>query len=217
MNLQEIGRAGRDGKPADTMMIYGLDDLFIRRKMIEESNSNSEFKFYENKRLDYLISYCESPECRRKTLLGYFDELSNNCNNCDNCITPPNLIDGTILAQLLSTIYRTGQYYGQVHIINVLRGSEDQKVIEKKHNNLSVYGSGKNKSINFWKSFLRQLLAFGHLKINFQKYGAIEITNSGINILKNKSNFLYREISKNSELKNNSKLENKLKGIITLI
>ena len=138
---QEIGRAGRDGYPADTLLIYGLDDLIIRRKMIEESNSDKDFKFNENKRLDYLLSYCETPQCRRKTLLGYFDDTSNKCDNCDNCINPPKLTDGTILAQkLLSTIFRTGQFFGQVHIINVLRGSKDKKIIDKRHDNLSVYG-----------------------------------------------------------------------------
>ena len=192
---QEIGRAGRDGNASDTLLIYGLDDLVIRRRMIEENSSEDKFKFHENKRLDYLLSYCETPECRRKVLLSYFDEESENCNNCDNCINPPSLIDGTILAQkLLSTVYRTGQFYGQVHIINVLRGSEDKKILDKGHQNLSVYGLGKDKTKEFWQSFLRQMLAYGHLKINFQKYGAIEITNTGIQVLKNLQKFMYKEI-----------------------
>tara|TARA_B100000035_G_scaffold79526_1_gene66587 strand:+ start:364 stop:2178 length:1815 start_codon:yes stop_codon:yes gene_type:complete len=192
---QEIGRAGRDGNASDTLLIYGLDDLVIRRRMIEENSSEDKFKFHENKRLDYLLSYCETPECRRKVLLSYFDEESENCNNCDNCINPPSLIDGTILAQkLLSTVYRTGQFYGQVHIINVLRGSEDKKILDKGHQKLSVYGLGKDKTKEFWQSFLRQMLAYGHLKINFQKYGAIEITNTGIQVLKNEQKFMYKEI-----------------------
>ena len=192
---QEIGRAGRDGIASDTLLIYGLDDLVIRRRMIEENSSEDKFKFHENKRLDYLLSYCETPECRRKVLLSYFDEESENCNNCDNCIDPPSLIDGTILAQkLLSTVYRTGQFYGQVHIINVLRGSEDKKILDKGHQKLSVYGLGKDKTKEFWQSFLRQMLAYGHLKINFQKYGAIEITNTGIQVLKNEQKFMYKEI-----------------------
>ena len=192
---QEIGRAGRDGNASDTLLIYGLDDLVIRRRMIEENSSEDKFKFHENKRLDYLLSYCETPECRRKVLLSYFDEESEDCNNCDNCINPPSLIDGTILAQkLLSTVYRTGQFYGQVHIINVLRGSEDKKILDKGHQNLSVYGLGKDKTKEFWQSFLRQMLAYGHLKINFQKYGAIEITNTGIQVLKNLQKFMYKEI-----------------------
>ena len=192
---QEIGRAGRDGNASDTLLIYGLDDLVIRRRMIEENSSEDKFKFHENKRLDYLLSYCETPECRRKVLLSYFDEESENCNNCDNCIDPPSLIDGTILAQkLLSTVYRTGQFYGQVHIINILRGSEDKKILDKGHQKLSVYGLGKDKTKEFWQSFLRQMLAYGHLKINFQKYGAIEITNTGIQVLKNEQKFMYKEI-----------------------
>ena len=192
---QEIGRAGRDGNASDTLLIYGLDDLVIRRRMIEENSSEDKFKFHENKRLDYLLSYCETPQCRRKVLLSYFDEETENCNNCDNCIDPPSLIDGTILAQkLLSTVYRTGQFYGQVHIINVLRGSEDKKILDKGHQKLSVYGLGKDKTKEFWQSFLRQMLAYGHLKINFQKYGAIEITNTGIQVLKNEQKFMYKEI-----------------------
>ena len=225
---QEIGRAGRDGNASDTLLIYGLDDLVIRRRMIEENSSEDKFKFHENKRLDYLLSYCETPECRRKVLLSYFDEESENCNNCDNCINPPSLIDGTILAQkLLSTVYRTGQFYGQVYIINVLRGSEDKKILDKGHQKLSVYGLGKDKTKEFWQSFLRQMLAYGHLKINFQKYGAIEITNTGIQVLKNEQKFMYKEIPTkpvkdivkptkylNKELSNDdNKLLNELKSL----
>ncbi|MDC1375899.1 DNA helicase RecQ [bacterium] len=192
---QQIGRAGRDNKFSDTLMIYGLDDLVIRRRMIEHSDTDNEYKLRENKRLDYLLSYCESPECRRKVLLAYFDETSNYCNNCDNCINPPKLIDGTVLAQkLLSTIYKTGQCFGQAHVINVIRGSEDKKIIDKGHQNLSVYGIGKNKSKDFWQSFLRQLLAYGLLKINFERYGAVQITDIGVEVLKSKVKFFYKDI-----------------------
>ena len=104
---QEIGRAGRDGNPADTLLIYGIDDVIVRRKMIEENNYNDEFKLKENKRLDYLVSYCETPECRRKVLLAYFDENSHPCNHCDNCNNPPTLIDGTLHAQkMLATFIK---------------------------------------------------------------------------------------------------------------
>ena len=197
---QEIGRAGRDGEPSDTLLIYGLDDLFLRRRMIEESDSDKDYKLREHKRLDYLLSYCETPDCRRKALLAYFDDECKLCGNCDNCNNPPKLIDGSELAQkLLSTIYRTRQYFGQVHVINVLRGSQDNKVIEKGHDQLSVYGIGQDKSKEFWQSFLRQLLAFGHLQINFQKFGAIQITSSGMNILTKGESFFYKEIvEKNS-------------------
>lgn len=199
---QQIGRAGRDSKPSDTLIIYGLDDLVTRRRMIEQNDNNNEYKLLENKRLDYLLSLCETPECRRKVLLAYFDETLEKCDNCDNCHNPPSLIDGTVLAQkLMSTIYRTGQYFGQAHIINVIRGSEDKKIIERRHNNLSVYGIGKDKSKEFWQSFLRQLLASGHLRINFQKFSAIELTSLGIEVLKNRQIFMFKEIILKGEKK----------------
>ncbi len=209
---QEIGRAGRDGKPADTLLIYGLDDLVIRRKMIEESESDNEYKFFENKRLDYLLSYCETPECRRKVLLDYFDDVCKDCKNCDNCIDPPKLINGTILAQkLLSTIYKTGQYFGQAHVISVIRGSVDKKIIDRGHHNLSVHGIGKDKSKDFWQSFMRQLIAYGHLKINFQRYGAVQITDIGVEVLKNKIEFLFKDIPNkvNQKLTRPIKFQNK--------
>ena len=199
---QQIGRAGRDNKPSDTLVIYGLDDLVTRRRMIEQNDNNNEYKLLENKRLDYLLSLCETPECRRKVLLAYFDETLEKCDNCDNCHNPPLLIDGPILAQkLMSTIYRTGQYFGQAHIINVIRGSEDKKIIERRHNSLSVYGIGKDQSKEFWQSFLRQLLASGHLRINFQKFSAIELTSSGVEVLKNKQKFMFKEIILKGEKK----------------
>ena len=96
---QEIGRAGRDGNSSDTLLIYGLDDLVLRRRMIEESDSDNDYKLREHKRLDYLLSYCEAPDCRRKALLNYFDDECKVCGNCDNCNNPTKLIDGSELAQ----------------------------------------------------------------------------------------------------------------------
>ena len=199
---QEIGRAGRDGLASETLLIYGLDDLVLRRRMIEESDAEVEYKLREHKRLDYLLSYCETPDCRRKLLLNYFDDKIDECNNCDNCLAPPILIDGTELAQkLLSTIFRTGQYFGQVHVINVLRGMEEKNIIDKGHNNLSVFGIGSEYSKDFWQSFVRQLLAFGHLRLNIQRYGSLQITNSGMDILKNGKLFQYKEIKNESKIK----------------
>ena len=199
---QEIGRAGRDGLASETLLIYGLDDLVLRRRMIEESDAEGEYKLREHKRLDYLLSYCETPDCRRKLLLNYFDDKIDECNNCDNCLDPPKLIDGTELAQkLLSTIFRTGQYFGQVHVINVLRGMEEKNIIDKGHNNLSVFGIGSEYSKDFWQSFVRQLLAFGHLRLNIHRYGSLQITNSGMDILKNGKLFQYKEIKNESKVK----------------
>ena len=112
---------------------------------------------------------------------------------------------------MLSTIYKTGQFFGQAHVINVIRGSEDKKIIERGHQNLSVYGIGKDKSKNFWQSFLRQLLANGHLQINFQRYGAVQITNIGVEVLKNNTSFFYKDILVKLEKKltKNIRYENK--------
>ena len=196
------GRAGRDGLASETLLIYGLDDLVLRRRMIEESDAEGEYKLREHKRLDYLLSYCETPDCRRKLLLNYFDDKIDECNNCDNCLDPPKLIDGTELAQkLLSTIFRTGQYFGQVHVINVLRGMEEKNIIDKGHHNLSVFGIGSEYSKDFWQSFVRQLLAFGHLRLNIQRYGSLQITKSGMDILKNGKLFQYKEIKNESKVK----------------
>ncbi len=207
---QEIGRAGRDGNPADTLLIYGIDDVIVRRKMIEENNYNDEFKLKENKRLDHLVSYCETPECRRKVLLAYFDENSHPCNHCDNCNNPPTLIDGTLHARkMLATIYKTGQFFGQAHIINVLRGSEDKKILDRGHNLLSVHGIGKDQPREFWKFFFGQLLTFGHVTVNFQKYMTVQITKTGMEILKEKRNFKYKIFPKKQHSKRDYKIPNK--------
>ena len=194
---QEIGRAGRDGAPSDTLLIYGLEDLVLRRRMIDGSEYDPSVKLRENKRLDALLSYCETPYCRRKYLLSYFENECSSCQNCDNCLNPPNLKDGTDLAQkLLSVILQTGQKFGQNHIINVLRGSEDSKIFDKRHDKLPTYGLGKEQTKDFWRSFLRQMLAFGHLQINFQEFGAIQLTESGMNVLENEEIFEYKDIIK---------------------
>ena len=118
---QEAGRAGRDGKPSDTVMIYGLDDLFQRRRFIEEESSNEEHKKMEHRRLDALLAYCEASVCRQSALLAYFSDKMDDCKICDNCVNPPKMKDGSILAQkVLSAIYRTGQYFGSRHGFSII-------------------------------------------------------------------------------------------------
>ena len=130
-----------------------------------------------------------------KLLLNYFDDKIDTCNNCDNCFDPPKLIDGTELAQkLLSTIFQTGQYFGQLHVINVIRGLKEKNITEKGHNKLTVFGIGSKFSKEFWQSFVRQLLAFGHLRLNIQMYGSLQITSSGMEILQEDKVFQYKEI-----------------------
>ena len=192
---QEIGRAGRDGNPAETLLLYGLNDLFQRRRFIESDGDDYQHKLRENKRLDSLLAYCETPICRKKALLSYFDEHVEDCHNCDNCFNPPKMLDGTKLAQMvLSAIYRSGQIFGTVHIINILLGNKTDKIIEKKHDKIKTFGIGNNYKKDFWQGFIRQLISSGHLIINIKKFGCLQITKSGLEILKDDKYFNYKEI-----------------------
>ena len=192
---QEIGRAGRDGNPAETLLLYGLNDLFQRRRFIESDGEDYQHKLRENKRLDSLLAYCETPICRKKALLSYFDEHVEDCNNCDNCFNPPKMLDGTKLAQMvLSAIYRSGQIFGAVHIINILLGNKTDKIIEKKHDKIKTFGIGNNYKKDFWQGFIRQLISSGHLIINIKKFGCLQITKSGLEVLKDDKYFNYKEI-----------------------
>ncbi len=192
---QEIGRAGRDGNPAETLLLYGLNDLYQRRRFIESDGDDYQHKLRENKRLDSLLAYCETPICRKKALLSYFDEHVEDCHNCDNCFNPPKMLDGTKLAQMvLSAIYRSGQIFGTIHIINILLGNKTDKIIEKKHDKIKTFGIGNNYKKDFWQGFIRQLISSGHLIINIKKFGCLQITKSGLEILKDDKYFNYKEI-----------------------
>jgi ATP-dependent DNA helicase RecQ len=192
---QEIGRAGRDGAPAETLMLYGLDDIRMRRMFIDQDGEDDTHKLREHKRLDSLLAYCEASQCRRKTLLAYFDEEIQACGNCDTCLNPPIRIDGTRQAQMiLSAIYRTGQFFGAMHIIDVVRGAQNQKILERGHDKLPTFGVGKDHSKQYWQAFIRQMVASGPLTINIQKYGCLEMTDQGREILRGNLGFEFREI-----------------------
>ena len=198
---QEIGRAGRDGNDSDTLLIFGLQDLFQRRKWIYESDAPEAFKVKESKRLDSLIAYCDSATCRRQTLLSYFREPSKPCGKCDNCINPPQMIEGTEYAQMaMSAIYRTGQSFGSNHIIDILRGVSNSKVKQRGHDRIKTFGIGKTAKKEFWTTFIRQLVSSNYLRINIQKYGAIEITSSGEMVLQGNEEYFYRKIQVNTPL-----------------
>ncbi len=199
---QEIGRAGRDGLEADTLLIFSLQDLFQRKRFIDMSNANDSFKIKEHKRLDALIAYCDSATCRRQTLLSYFNETSKPCGKCDNCLNPPQVIDGTEYAQIvLSAIYRTGQYFGSSHIIDVLRGVESNKAKVKGHDRIKTFGVGRAATSNFWKIFIRQMVSANYLLINIKRYGALQITQKGEKVLRGEEEYFYRKIEFNSSIK----------------
>jgi ATP-dependent DNA helicase RecQ len=182
---QEIGRAGRDGLPADTLTLYGLDDMRLRRVQIEESEASEEQKRIEKQRLNALIALCEAPRCRRQTLLAYFGEDVEPCGNCDLCVDGVEVMDATIAAQkALSAIVRTGERFGAEHLISILRGEETDKVQQFNHNRLPTFGVGKEHSKQEWRSIFRQLYAAGIMNFDMASYGRWTVTERGRAVLK---------------------------------
>lgn len=194
---QEIGRAGRDGAPTDTLMFYGLQDIMKRQRMIFDGEGSEQHKLLEYKRLEALIGYCETTACRRLALLSYFDETVVTCGNCDNCLSPPVVQDYTNIAKLLITaVSETGQYFGVGHIIDVVRGAETAKVKARSHNQLNVFGLAADQPKQVLQSIIRQLIAANPLKVNLAKYGALEIANKGRDILDSSQSFTAKVVSK---------------------
>ncbi len=177
---QETGRAGRDGEPATTLLLYGLEDVVKLRQMMAQSEGSEEFKRNEQQRLNAMLGLCEITSCRRQSLLRYFgDTLAQACGNCDCCITPPQTWDATEAVQMaLSCVYRTGQRFGAGHVIDVLRGSNNEKILSFDHHKLTTYGIGKNVSADEWKSIFRQLVARGLLDVNVDGFGGLILNES---------------------------------------
>jgi ATP-dependent DNA helicase RecQ len=191
---QEIGRAGRDGAAAEAHMLFGLSDLRMRRMFIDQENAGEDRKRREHQRLGALIGYCEAPGCRRQVLLGYFGETAESCGNCDLCIQPGNLVDGTAEAKLaLATIRETGERYGATHIIDILRGLNNEKVVAAGHARLSTFGKGTTRRKEEWQSLLRQLVAAGFLNLDVAGYGGLGLSAKGrALLLKSEGTFSYR-------------------------
>jgi ATP-dependent DNA helicase RecQ len=175
---QETGRAGRDGHPADAWMIYGLQDVVRLQQMAQGSDGSEQFKRAERHKLDAMLGLCEVTSCRRKVLLSYFaDEAPNQCGNCDNCQLPPVTWDATEAAQkVLSCIYRTGQRFGVVHVMDVLQGKENEKVLQHSHQELSTFGIGSDIHEAQWRSVIRQLVVRGFLRVDLEGYSALQLT-----------------------------------------
>jgi len=175
---QETGRAGRDGLPAEAWMIYGLSDVVTMSQMIAQSESADERKRVERQKLESLLAYAEATGCRRQLLLGAFGEsYPQPCGHCDNCIAPPKTWDATVPAQkALSAVYRTGQRFGAGHVIEVLRGLDNKRVMELGHDRLSTFGVGADMDEKQWRSIFRQLLAAGLLEADAEGYGTLRLT-----------------------------------------
>lgn len=174
---QETGRAGRDGEPSNAWMIYGLQDVIKLRQMMESSEGSEEHKRAEQHRLNAMLGLCEITSCRRQALLNYFgDQLPEPCGNCDTCLEPPKTWDGTEVSRMaLSVCHRTGQRFGVSHLIDVLRGSESDKVLQNDHHQLAVHGLGSDLDNNQWRSVFRQLVARGYLSVDMARFGALRL------------------------------------------
>ena len=186
---QETGRAGRDGLPANAWMTYGLGDVVSMRKMLDAGDAPEERKMVERQKLDALLGFCESTSCRHQTLLRYFGEQhAGNCGQCDNCLEPVDTWDATQASQMaLSCVYRTGQRFGVVHLIDVLLGKPTPKVRQFSHENLSTFGIGKGLSLSQWSSVFRQLVAGGFLESDIEAYGGLKLTEAAKPVLKGAS------------------------------
>ncbi|MDR6843054.1 DNA helicase RecQ [Pseudoxanthomonas sacheonensis] len=192
---QETGRAGRDGEPAEAWLCYGLGDMVLLKQMIEQSEAGEERKQLERRKLDQLLGYCESMQCRRQVLLAGFGETyPNPCGNCDNCLQPAASWDATLAAQkALSCVYRTGQRFGVVHLIEVLRGGEGERIQQFGHDKLSTYGIGKDLDAKSWRGVFRQLVAAGLLEVDAEAFGGLRLTDSSRAVLTGKQAVVLRK------------------------
>jgi len=184
---QETGRAGRDGLPSTAWLAYGLADVVQQRKMIDTSEGDAAHKRKLSTHLDAMLALCETIECRRVQLLNYFGQSGEPCGNCDTCLSPPESWDGTIAAQkLLSTVYRLQherrQKFGAGQIIDILLGKSTPKVTQHRHDELTVFGVGKDLAESEWRGVIRQLLAQGLLAVEGD-YGTLVLTEASADVL----------------------------------
>jgi len=194
---QETGRAGRDGLPASAWMAYGLQDVVLQRRMIDESEADEGFKRVLGTKLDAMLGLCETLSCRRVRLLDYFGEPATPCGNCDTCLIPPVSFDGTVPVQkLLSAIYRVDQRFAAGHVIEVLRGIETDRVQTWHHNSLSVFGIGADRSEQEWRAILRQVIALGLVTVDHEQYSSLKLTDAARPVLKGGQKVQLRQYQK---------------------
>ena len=191
---QETGRAGRDGLPAEAFMVYGLQDIGLLRRMIDRGSGNiaadpealDQRKRVEHLKLSALLGYCETTRCRRQVLLEYFGEQREDaCDNCDTCLEPVDTWDGTQAAQkALSAVFRTGERFGQGHLIDLLLGKRTDKIARFEHDLLPTFGVGADLDDRTWRSVFRQLVAAGLLAVDLDRYGGLRLAGEARAVLR---------------------------------
>ncbi len=192
---QETGRAGRDGLPADAWMAYGIGDVVGMRQLLDQSGADERIKRIERHKLEALLGYCETIQCRRQVLLAYFGEaLSQPCGNCDNCLVPVETWDGTREAQMaLSCVYRSGQRFGVNYLVDLLRGKMHSRIESFGHQQLSTFAIGTHLSEQQWKSIFRQLISAGYLQVDMEGYGGLRLTEKCRPLLRGEEKIEFRK------------------------
>ncbi len=188
---QETGRAGRDGLPAEALLLFGAQDIVTARSLID-NGSNADQVRIESHKLNAMVGFAESLGCRRRVLLGYFGEpLDDDCGNCDTCLDPPERFDATEDARkALSCIYRVGQRFGMKHVIDVLRGADSGRIRTLGHHRLSTYGIGADKSAAEWSSVLRQLIHHGLVEQDIANYSVLRLTAAARPVLRGEAKII---------------------------
>ena len=190
---QEIGRAGRDGAPAETLTLFGPDDIRLRRTQIDEGLAPPERRAADHARLNALLGLAEALECRRKNLLGYFDETDVTCGNCDLCDTPVDVFDGTVaVRKALSAILRTKEWFGAGHLIDILLGNKTAKITERGHDSLPTYGVGKEYNKAQWQAVFRQMMGHDLIRPDPTRNGALRMTDAALPILRDETTISLR-------------------------
>lgn len=190
---QEIGRAGRDGTPAETMTLYGPDDIRLRRSQIDEGLAPPDRKAADHARLNALLGLAEAMKCRRQVLLGYFGETAGPCGNCDLCDRPADLFDATeAVRKALSAILRTGEWFGAGHLIDILTGSQTEKVRERGHDKLPTFAVGRDLSKAAWGAVFRQMMGRDLVRPDPDRHGALRMTDAARPILRGEESITLR-------------------------
>ena len=190
---QEIGRAGRDGSPAETMTLYGPDDIRLRRTQIDEGAAPGDRKAADHARLNALLGLAEALGCRRQVLLGYFGETAEPCGNCDLCDRPALLFDATeSVRKALSAILRTGEWFGAGHLIDILTGTATEKVRERGHDQLPTFAVGRDLSKPAWGAVFRQMMGRDLVRPDPDRHGALRMTDAARPVLRGEASVTLR-------------------------
>ncbi len=193
---QEIGRAGRDGAPAETLTLFGPEDIRLRRSQIDEGLAPPEMRAADHARLNSLLGLAEALRCRRAELLRYFGETDVTCQRCDLCDTPADVFDGTeSVRKALSAVLRTGEWFGTGHLIDVLLGNETDRMRQKGHDALPTFGVGREYDKRQWQAIFRQMMGHDLLRPDPERHGALRMTDDALPILRGEASIELRRDS----------------------